>query len=69
MYKNGDGLKKDPVKAYTWAGVAAACFPDSPKRKRVIRNRDRAARTLTAEQKKKAEALAAELKAKVEKSD
>jgi len=65
MYEKGEGVAREPVKAYAWADVAASRLPEGPERKRITANRDRVAATLKPDEKRKADAYASELKTRL----
>jgi hypothetical protein len=64
MYANGQGVSKDYVQAHKWFNLAAARFPASgtESREKAVRNRDRVAAKMTAEQLAEAQQLAREWK-------
>ncbi|OGW64536.1 MAG: hypothetical protein A3H49_10075 [Nitrospirae bacterium RIFCSPLOWO2_02_FULL_62_14] len=65
MYYNGKGVTQDYVQAHKWFNIAAATETDKGKREGYIKNRDRVARMMTAQQIAEAQQLAREWKPKI----
>jgi TPR repeat protein len=66
MYANGRGVPQDYLQAHMWFNLAAVRFPasETKAREEAIRNRDRVAAKMTAEQIAEAQRLAREWKPK-----